>query len=412
MAKCASLDKNASFKDFLKVHDKGKAAWCDLWEKGRQEVVPSTVTFDPECEFRLGSRGTNGVWVTGQKTAGMQALVVSLPEPHNNGINFTTFTKSDADLCVSSVISTHPWMKGSLSKSAATKLAMETPKKEVRYDSSHGYWRSCIYEIVRDYATLRSSGVDPRADKIQRNKRHATVETDEAVVGAAVGAAVGAKTMVGSSTAAAKVAKAVKPVAGEVNLTEKLVDVSQELLQPDDAAARERAAASPTATTTAETTNTTTLNKQATCKARVADWVQPLDAGKQMLLYAPYNPSLRKYLSARNLLKHQGQAHWNAIREWTYTPEGYKTLAMCGLAPEGIQLDHICPKANGRVDYMYNCFFMPAAVNSHFKDRYDDEKKAYIGEVAANESRKFIKWYIDQTSKTMLDCSKYSGFGL
>jgi hypothetical protein len=147
-------------------------------------------------------------------------------------------------------------------------------------------------------------------------------------------------------------------------------------------------------------------------KTRRPGWVQPLDSLQQTMLYCGHNQDLWKYLKERKLERYNNPATWKGIREWTYTPRGRKWLKSAGMTPEGVALDHIHPKAGGRIDHPYNCFLMPTSVNSYFRDRTDKEKGAYIGDLASTTAGRFVTWYIDETRKHRVDCSKFSGAGL
>lgn len=145
---------------------------------------------------------------------------------------------------------------------------------------------------------------------------------------------------------------------------------------------------------------------------RDKNWIQPLDSIQQTMLYCGHNQDLWKYLTERKLEKYNSPSTWKGIREWTYTPKGRRWLKRAGMTPEGVQLDHIHPRASGQIDHLYNCFLMPASMNSHFKDRIDAEKNEYIGALAARTSQKFVKWYIEKTRNLRFDCSKFSGAGV
>ena len=158
--------------------------------------------------------------------------------------------------------------------------------------------------------------------------------------------------------------------------------------------------------------NQTNQTNQANQAKRDKKWVQPLDSIQQTMLYCGHNQDLWKYLTERKLEKYNSPSTWKGIREWTYTPKGRKWLKRAGMNPEGVALDHIHPRVGGQIDHLYNCFLMPTSVNSYFGDRVGYEKDEYIGNLASKTAQRFVTWYINETRKQRIDCSKFSGAGV
>ena len=137
-------------------------------------------------------------------------------------------------------------------------------------------------------------------------------------------------------------------------------------------------------------------------------YAPPTSALKQQARYAGTCQPLKKYLTQRRLWTKQHPDHWDAIREWCKTSGGREWLRECGLDPEGVHLDHIHDKKHIPINHAFNCYFMPGGANSHFGDRSDDDKVAYVGDQAWTTSWAFITWYIKMAGQLSLDCSKFT----
>lgn len=86
------------------------------------------------------------------------------------------------------------------------------------------------------------------------------------------------------------------------------------------------------------------------------------------------------------------QGVWNAIKEWLNTAEGRAWVEQCGIGPDGWQLDHAFPESLGGPSHVFNAHLMPANVNARFGNRWDDEKRAYIGSDQERLSIALMKW--------------------
>lgn len=147
--------------------------------------------------------------------------------------------------------------------------------------------------------------------------------------------------------------------------------------------------------------------KSKTLKGRDPNLWKPPNAVFQQARFAGTCTPLKKYLLKQHLWKTQGTAHWNAIGEWCKTKEGRKYLQTCGIDPQGVTLDHIRDKNHTPIHHAMNCYFMPGGANAHFNNRSDDEKEAYVGSMAADVSKAFVKWYIEKANTLTIDCSKF-----
>lgn len=133
----------------------------------------------------------------------------------------------------------------------------------------------------------------------------------------------------------------------------------------------------------------------------------PPSSIQQVARYAGMCTPLKKYLMKRKLWGIASSAHWRAIGDWCKTTEGISYLKESGLDPESFHLDHVRDKKHTPLHHAYNCVFMPGGANSHFKDRSDAEKMAYVGEHAAKVSAAAVKFVIEQASKG-IDMSKFN----
>jgi hypothetical protein len=352
----------ASFAAYLRQHDGSKVTWAPLWEKGERTIRPSTVTFDTSGRI-LPGKNDAGLWTTGAKEETVPLVTLRLPHPFDQGIDFDSFSSADADVCINHLIAANPWLRRVRGKASVIKMAKERPGNPFIYESSNGYWRSSIHALVRDFATYRRTGVDPRTGtgvaEPKSNTKRKAVENDAV------------------DEYAEEDAEEEAPVKGVPVSTESVgVPVAKKL------------------------------------KAKVAvdpDLYKPPSAHFQIFRYAGECDALEKRLKKRHLFRYATPGHWIAIREWMKSKEGRAYLKnMCDLDPEGVQLDHIRPKDSGELNHMYNCYFMPSSVNAHFKDRWDDEKKRYIGERARIKSGRFMRWHAKQAAE-LVDVGLYKG---
>lgn len=86
------------------------------------------------------------------------------------------------------------------------------------------------------------------------------------------------------------------------------------------------------------------------------------------------------------------QGVWNGIKEWLNTPEGRGWVEQCGIGPDGWQLDHAFPESLGGPSHVFNAHLMPANVNARFGNRWDEQKRAYIGSDQERCSIAVMKW--------------------
>ena len=522
----AELGKDCSLSDYIKRHDPKKLCWMPLWETGSIKVRPSTATFDPQATSRLGTCDASGVWTTNSNECEVEMVCVSLPAPHDNGINLDTFGQLQANVIIRHVENKHTWLKVSGGKAKVVANAKKHPGVAVWYDAGNGYWRSSIWPLVRDFLAFKTTGVDARANRTKRASPQVSQEEehvyeekedtneeiplgqpvlvddaplhDDAANGLlnwqlkapAVKAPAVLENYFGAPSKRNKTDESnVVPVAGvfggkdklqsfldehcvweetapvrqwlgvkemlatynaEMGTTLKEMDFKYDLRWHGATSAdykekgqailshvplcrntangllnwRLKAVGSPSKRKKTDESNVVPvasvvvqavgvpIAQRPNRPVRGKDWLTPIDTHQQTMLYCGHIQDLWRYLKQYDLHKHNNPATWKAIREWTYTESGRKWLALAGMTPDGITLDHIHCKADGIIDHPYNCFLMPGSANSHFKDKWSEEKAQYIGELATRTSFRFVKWYIDESKKYKIDCSKFTGAGL
>lgn len=375
-----------TFKDYVRKYDPGKTTWVELWETGQKTVRPASVTFEgtarssPTAEGKLDA---DGFRTTGANCNSVEPVVVRLPHPYENGIDYYLFTSDAADECIKHVISVTPWLGRVGGKKSAQKAAKQNPGVMQLYDAGNGYWRSSIYALVSDFATCRRTGIDPRAE--------------------VAGAATNRKSQKEPRTQNSSVHTATK------RENEQTADQAVHKHQYAEGHADERALVAGIPVAASTPVGVPVEKKQKSVVAVDPDRLKPPAAHHQIFRYAGECDALEKYLKKKGLFRYATTAHWRAIREWLKGQDGRKYLKeMCGLDPDSVQLDHIRPKDSGQLDHMYNCYFMPASLNAHFGDRWDNEKKIYIGDRARTKSRRFMQWYAKQAA-ALIDVGLYSG---
>jgi hypothetical protein len=121
---------------------------------------------------------------------------------------------------------------------------------------------------------------------------------------------------------------------------------------------------------------------------------EPDDAVKQLRTLSLCAP-LRRYLQSGagnkvnrhiDYTKIEGHVVWVKINEWLCTPDGIAWCRRCEVDPQGRHLDHAIPQKLGGASHLQNAHLMPAGMNTYFQDRFDTEKRAYIGRDQVNRS--------------------------
>ena len=67
-----------------------------------------------------------------------------------------------------------------------------------------------------------------------------------------------------------------------------------------------------------------------------------------------------------------------------------------GLSVDDISTDHILPRSVGGHHHVFNYYIMPRSHNSHFRDNWTAEKRAYIGKQGVKMAQGFAGWCRDQ----------------
>jgi len=374
-----------TFKEYVKKHDPCKAKYSDLWEKGKVTTPVSTIVYSAERPLH-GQE--DSMAITQCTSAKAPNVTFSLPYPHNNGVAFDTFGKMQAQTCNKNLETQHPWLHSSYSKRKVIEMAKANPGRVFMYDGGHGYWRSSIDRIISNYAQYIRTGIDPfdsTAAVSNKKRKRASVRSKE--------------------------------VAKEVE--EEHVYAEEEDEEP---CAPQVAAVAVHAREEATTHEPVAAAKVVIAPVEGVPLRPPKKvAGKDPELYKPPNAVLQNgryavqceklvaHLKRKDLWKEASDHHWREAKRFlTKTKDGREYVKGCGLDPDGVQMDHIHPQNTTPIHHIYNMYIMPSSVNSHFKDRFDDEKKNYIGALSTRMSTGFKRFYIREAGKLKIDCSKFN----
>jgi hypothetical protein len=63
-----------------------------------------------------------------------------------------------------------------------------------------------------------------------------------------------------------------------------------------------------------------------------------------------------------------------------------------GIAMDDVSTDHIMPQSCGGHHHVFNYYLMPKGHNSHFRDNWTDEKRAYVGKQGVKIAQGFQQW--------------------
>jgi hypothetical protein len=80
----------------------------------------------------------------------------------------------------------------------------------------------------------------------------------------------------------------------------------------------------------------------------------------------------------------------SAIRKWFI--EQPERLEGTGLTVEELSVDHIVPSCLGGISYVFNYALVPKRVNSKFRERFEDFKRAYLGKQTIEIAMGFAVW--------------------
>jgi len=97
------------------------------------------------------------------------------------------------------------------------------------------------------------------------------------------------------------------------------------------------------------------------------------------------------------------QAREEVKKYYKRNPEQVEAM---GLDPEYFSIDHVVPSHIGGIDHVFNYVLMPVGVNARFKDRWDNEKKKYVGHNAAKIASDFASWFRSRNA-SQEDFSKF-----
>ena len=68
-----------------------------------------------------------------------------------------------------------------------------------------------------------------------------------------------------------------------------------------------------------------------------------------------------------------------------------------GLSVDDISTDHILPRSVGGHHHVFNYYIMHKSHNSHFRDNWTPEKRAYIGKQGVKLAQGFATWCRDKS---------------
>ena len=89
-----------------------------------------------------------------------------------------------------------------------------------------------------------------------------------------------------------------------------------------------------------------------------------------------------------------------------YYKRNPEQVKAAGLDPELFSIDHVVPSHIGGLDHVFNFVLMPVGTNARFKDRWDFEKKKYVGKNAEKIASEFASWFRSRNA-AMEDFSKF-----
>lgn len=114
---------------------------------------------------------------------------------------------------------------------------------------------------------------------------------------------------------------------------------------------------------------------------------------------------LKHYLQRKNLVNY---AHKNIVNQVHNFFKTKRTdlLEAAGLSPLAFSVDHVISKGTEGLDIWYNLVLMEPGANSHFGDRWDNEKRRYVGEHAANIANGVHAFY--KRDQYQYDFSKFN----
>lgn len=335
-------DTNRAFLNYIKRHDCQKAQYAALWYDGSVELRPSSYTFEGG-QLKKGS------------SSDAPTITIHLPPPFDKGIDFLTFSKIDSKVCCDAVISDCNWLRSSYTWKNARDDAINSPGETFNFDSKNGYWRSAIFELVRDFWLFYTSGVDPRDHKLQEKMTN-------------------------------KKAKVLKPpiaYATPISSVLQGIPIAEVLVN----------------------TESSSSNKNKRPHEHLTRRDPPSEISK-LLRTAARIPPLVKWLKKRGSYALMNKKQWRDIRLWTETEAGNAWLTSSGLDPLSFHLHHVKAQARGGFDSVFNCVFVPGSANSWWGAADSEEMRDYIGTEACRLSDTHAKWAAVQVSKGV-DQSKF-----
>lgn len=373
---------NQNFINYVIKHDPAKKQSVSLWTSGRMLFRPRTYTFTEE----------GGEIVTGKRDESVPEEEVTLPAPHNNGIDYKRFTKECAATCIKSVEDNFPWIRGTYRWRDAQRDARNTHGKTFKYDGAAGFWKSSIYELVRDFNEFTSTGVDPREGKLARKvhkKANTTAPTEKTK-----------KThKIQNAPNASSSGKSVGDATDAMDVMDTMdsIDAMDAIDVMDDDATVPRA--------TDEVALHAEEDKKGKKAKLVKKWVPVVEESyiqnarmviscNSLLKHLKEHPDgdyvknpYRKLAGAHTLTKTKESSKDNikkVITDWILkTPNGKTWLRCCNLNEGEFTVDRVISRKgkNQGTNCVWNLLLMPGRVNSYFNTN-DEKKRDYVGEKA------------------------------
>ena len=121
----------------------------------------------------------------------------------------------------------------------------------------------------------------------------------------------------------------------------------------------------------------------------------PPSALQQMVRTCALNEALLAHLHTKGMLNFAHKSIRQTVEAW-YRTHGADLMCAAGLDPQEFSVHHVIPEAQGGSDIIFNLHLMPTSANSHFQDRWDTEKKLYIGNRQVNLATSCAKFVATQ----------------
>lgn len=400
-----------ALREYVGIHDSQKLKCIRLWTTGKLEYRPSTVTF------------TNGKIVkTGIRDESVPMAVLALPAPHQDGIDCSTFTKKDAGACIEHVEATHPWLRNRIKD--LPPRAEANPEEVFKYDCCNGFWRSRIFELVRDSQVRLTTGTDPRADAaVKKAEKKAEKKVGKGAakkppkVEKRAAAAPSATPSQADSDSDDDLSSTPSPCAPPPQKKLKADSATEHLETPSNVAVGRRVGGirdflEPKQCASTPAPSAAPLDSEEESEDSVAQAVHAVPVGQpvgkaakqcfpalttaqQLESGCGNNAYLVKY-ARDNYGDKRGGIPTRQVIAWyrkhpDQLPAHYKGKDF-GSEPDDLQVCHIISVAKGGSNWIYNYGIYPRRVNVHYGKYMPKEWSQYIGPQVESMADTFASW--------------------